>query len=59
MYAHLSGFNTSEGAQVSKGQVIGTMGMTGWATGVHVHFSVWVGGFPYYGGRPINPMSLY
>ena len=38
--------------------VVGTMGMTGMATGVHLHFGVYIG-YPFQGGVPINPMTLY
>ena len=48
----------SVGDYVQKGQVIGGMGMTGAATGVHVHFGIWKG-FPYYGGTPVNPMIFF
>ena len=42
-----------------KGQVIGGMGQTGAATGVHLHFSLWQG-FPYHSGsRPLNAMNYY
>ncbi len=57
-YGHLSGQAVREGQNVQKGQVIGAMGKTGFATGVHVHFALWRG-YPYYGGRPLNPMSFY
>ena len=47
------------GDTVSKGQVIGGMGQTGWATGVHVHFAIWQGR-PYRpGSRALNPMNYY
>ena len=60
IYAHMcNGCRyVSVGDYVQKGQVIGGMGMTGAATGVHVHFGVWKG-FPYYGGTPVNPMIFF
>ena len=58
LYAHLQGQIVKEGQTVSKGQVIGTMGDTGFATGVHLHCAIWYG-YPYYGGRVLNAMSMY
>lgn len=58
LYAHLSAQSVREGQQVTKGQVIGAMGRTGAATGVHLHYAIW-NGFPYYGGRALNAMSFY
>ena len=62
MYAHLCvGCRyVNSGDYVEKGQVIGGMGQTGWATGVHVHYAIWVGGAPYTSGSTsIDPMLLY
>lgn len=41
MYAHLSTIEVSKGQSVSRGQVIGLSGMTGSATGPHIHFGVY------------------
>ncbi len=60
MYAHMCKgcIRVSTGANVTKGQVIGGMGKTGNATGVHLHFSLWTG-YPYRSGRALNPAGLY
>ncbi len=59
LYAHMCPGcrRVSAGEQVEKGQVIGGMGMTGMATGIHVHFSIWYG-YPYRGVAQ-NPMAFY
>lgn len=60
-YCHLSGYaNISVGQTVEKGQIIGYIGMTGWATGPHLHFAVWKNSSrPWGGGYRINPFELY
>ncbi len=60
LYAHMvSGSRRVKvGDYVVKGQVIGSMGRTGAATGVHLHYAIWRG-FPYRGGRPLNPLAFY
>ncbi len=60
MYAHMvSGSRRVRvGDYVVKGQVIGSMGRTGAATGVHLHFAIWRG-YPYRGGSPLNPLAFY
>ena len=60
LYAHMvSGSRRVKvGDYVVKGQVIGSMGRTGAATGVHVHFAIWRG-YPYRGGTPLNPLAFY
>ena len=49
---HMSGRAVGDGASVSRGQVVGYTGATGYATGCHVHFEVTRDGVN------IDPMSL-
>lgn len=58
-YAHLSERYVKVGATVKRGDVIGAMGKTGYATGTHLHFGIWVG-MPWASGSySINPLKLY
>ncbi len=59
MYGHLmSNLNVSVGQQVTKGQVIASMGNSGSSTGAHLHFGVSIG-MPNQGGTWISPWRLY
>ncbi len=44
LFAHMNALNVSEGQIVTQGEVIGFAGMTGTATGVHLHFEVIING---------------
>lgn len=48
VYGHMSRFasNLRQGAKVSQGQLIGYVGMTGWATGPHLHYEFRVDNVP-------------
>ncbi len=51
VYNHLSGYNAGVGQRVSRGQVVGYGGTTGWSTACHLHFTVLLN------GNPVNPMN--
>lgn len=57
-YGHMSKIIAKQGQVVARGDKIGEVGMTGYATGPHVHFGIWTG-YPYYGGRALNPLNFY
>ena len=44
VYAHLSHIDVAMGQRVDQGATIGAVGMTGWATGPHLHFEVKIDG---------------
>jgi len=46
LYAHCSVIYAANGQRVQRGQVIALVGMTGWATGPHLHFEIRVNGVP-------------
>ena len=55
-YNHMSSVSVGRGQHVSKGQKIGRMGATGFASGSHLHFEVWRGPI-WNGGRRVNPLA--
>ncbi len=55
-YNHMSSVAVSAGASVAEGQRVGRIGSSGWATGPHLHFEVWVGPI-WNGGYRVNPLK--
>ena len=53
LYAHLSRVAVKSGDTVSQGDVIGYVGMTGTATGPHLHLEVWEN------GEHVDPVIYY
>lgn len=54
-YNHMSGVSVGVGQAVAAGQRVGRIGQSGWATGPHLHFEVWIGSI--YEGRQVNPLK--
>jgi murein DD-endopeptidase MepM/ murein hydrolase activator NlpD len=46
IYIHMSKILVSEGQTVKKGEVVGLVGATGFASGPHLHWGLYVGGLP-------------
>ncbi len=53
LYGHCSQVLVKAGDKITKGQPIALVGMTGVATGPHLHFSVLIN------GTPVNPMQYF
>lgn len=51
LYGHMIRYTVSAGHYVTKGEIIGYVGSTGWSTGAHLHLTM------YYNGALVNPLS--
>ncbi len=59
LYGHLSGYIVKVGDTVTRGQLIGYVGRTGYATGPHLHLTVYAGPTFYMGAsRTCGPMPF-
>ena len=52
MYFHLDKINVISGDDISRGDILGTVGSTGRVTGPHLHWGIRINGFR------IDPVSL-
>ena len=53
LYAHLDKVIVKSGQKVKRGETLGTVGMTGWTTGPHLHFEV------HSGEKSANPLNYF
>ena len=51
-YLHAQGYTVRQGERVTRGQVVGSVGSTGWSTGCHLHLGARVD------GRVVDPAPL-
>lgn len=51
LYGHMIRYTVSPGQYVTRGEVIGYVGSTGWSTGPHLHLTM------YYNGSLVNPRN--
>jgi murein DD-endopeptidase MepM/ murein hydrolase activator NlpD len=51
IFNHMSGYVAHTGEKVSRGQIVGYSGTTGWSTGCHLHFTVMANGVA------VNPLN--
>lgn len=54
LYGHMAQFahHLHPGSHIDKGQIIGYVGSTGWSTGPHLHYGVYIS------GKPQNPLTV-
>lgn len=53
LYAHLAKIEVEEGEKVTNESIVGLAGSTGWSTGPHLHFQVWLN------EKLVNPKTFF
>ena len=53
LYAHLAKIEVTEGENVTNESIVGLAGSTGWSTGPHLHFQVWLK------DKLVNPKTFF
>jgi murein DD-endopeptidase MepM/ murein hydrolase activator NlpD len=56
---HMASVSVGTGQNVSRGQRVGRVGNSGWASGPHLHLEVWVGAPWESGSVRVNPLRYY
>jgi murein DD-endopeptidase MepM/ murein hydrolase activator NlpD len=51
LYGHMTRYTVKSGQYVTRGEIIGYVGSTGWSTGPHLHLTM------YYNGALVNPLT--
>ena len=53
IYNHAAGYSVSAGDAVTRGEIVGSVGDSGWSTGCHLHFTVLAD------GKPVDPDNFF
>ena len=53
LYAHLARIEVAEGEKVTNESIVGLVGSTGWSTGPHLHFQIWLK------DKLVNPKTFF